>query len=168
MNSYKFFNVFILSVLIMFEFSLSNSIPSTNTQSFLQTKEKGDPPKEEPREKKTPVCKRRNPDPVVEEKPAEVVKVVVPHSDDDDDVYVYTKHIDIVEKFKRAKYPFSHGPDDLVLVPKKWFSFIIGLPQRKNPLKPRDDDEDDDDDNDDDDNHRNKKPRKNRCHTRRR
>jgi len=105
------------------------------------------PQKEQPRN--PPAPQPKGPAPVVVvDKPQPCNNDNLPEVDDDEDVY--TKHIDVVEKFKRAKYPLYRGPDNLVLVPRKWFELLHKNPRpHNNPRKPSNDDDDDDDDYDD-------------------
>lgn len=141
---------------------------------------KEEPKKEEPKKEEPKPVEEPKPIVVISTKPAPIIeepkreKPCIQNCDDHlprgrDDENVYTKHVDIVEKFRKAKNPYKRFPrllenddDDLILVPKKWLKVTEKLKEngkgnkkgrgnKKNNRKPRRDYEDEDDDEDDDD-----------------
>ena len=111
--------------------------------------EKPKPKKEKKLQKQKPAaCKEKNFDDHL------------PRGVDDEDVY--TKHIDIVEKFRKAKNPykkfkneFEDEEEDLVLVPRKWLKVPHGWKRNGSPIRREhnhhNDSENDEEDTDEED-----------------
>jgi len=151
---------------------------------------KEEPKKEEPKKEEPKKEEPKKEEPKIEKPcPSNNNGDHLPRGNDDEDVY--TKHIDIVEKYRKAKNPYKkygngEEDDDLVLVPRRWLKVPEHLREREddngngrgnrgrnpnrrpNPRREEDDDDYDDEDDEDDDDYDSDDNRRCRFNRRRR
>ena len=126
------------------------------------------PPKEEAKKEEPKKKEPKKKEPKKEEPKKEKIRPCynvdinnhLPRGEDDENVY--TKHIDIVEKFRKAKNPykkfkneFEDEEEDLVLVPRKWLKVPHGWKRNGSPIRREhnhhNDSENDEEDTDEED-----------------